>query len=88
MTNFRFTKGTVRLRRLAALSAVAAGVAVAAAAAYPAQGAADLVVAPVEGRRRAVVEVRDDESDRERGRGHAEHRDRAPGEPAPARVQW
>ena len=40
MTNFRFTKGTVRLRRLAALSAVAAGVAVAAAAAYPAQGAA------------------------------------------------
>ena len=40
MTNFRFTKGTVRLRRLAALSAAAAGVAVAAAAAYPAQGAA------------------------------------------------
>jgi Ca2+-binding RTX toxin-like protein len=40
MTNLRFTKGTVRLRRVAALSAAAAGVAVAAAAAYPAHGAA------------------------------------------------
>jgi hypothetical protein len=40
MTNLRFTKGTVRLRRVAALSAAAAGIAVAAAGAYPAQGAA------------------------------------------------
>jgi Ca2+-binding RTX toxin-like protein len=40
MTNLRFTKGTARFRRLAALSAAAAGVAVATAAAYPAQGAA------------------------------------------------
>ena len=40
MTNLRFQKGTARLRHFAALSAVAAGVAVATAAAYPAQGAA------------------------------------------------
>jgi Ca2+-binding RTX toxin-like protein len=40
MTNLRFTKGTVRLRRVAALSAAAAGIAVATAGAYPAQGAA------------------------------------------------
>jgi len=40
MTNLRFPKGTARLRRVAALSAVVAGVAVATAAAYPAQGAA------------------------------------------------
>jgi len=47
MTNLRFPKGTARLRRVATLSAAAAGVAVAAAgvavataAAYPAQGAA------------------------------------------------
>ena len=40
MTNLRFTKDTVRVRRVAALSAAAAVIAVATAAAYPAQGAA------------------------------------------------
>ncbi|MGZ4333146.1 MAG: calcium-binding protein [Gaiellaceae bacterium] len=40
MRNLRFTKGKVGLRRLAALSVAAAGVAVATAAVYPAQGAA------------------------------------------------
>ena len=40
MTNLRFTNGTVRLRRVAALSAASAGIGVATAAAYPAQGAA------------------------------------------------